>query len=309
MFKRAMSLFAVLALSGCTAADGTAADGEEADENVDSAEEAVVGTACSNQNADAQAVKAAIDAVRTAAGMSALNCNDTIQKGAIAHAKYTALNGGIQTHVEVSGKPGFTGVNFWERMYAAGFPQGTNANAPGGEVIGSGKGSEAITGQYGFMNTVFHRMVFVSFDTKAYGFGNYVSGGTSKYGTIDFSKDFTAPKTTAISTWPKNGANGVLTTFNCATEIPNPCSGLVGYPISISGGDNLTILTHTLKQNGTSVAHTYRSNANDMSFSKQHFFMIPSAPLAKNATYAATVTGKVGNASFSRSWSFTTGSN
>lgn len=306
MFKRVISLFAALALSGCAVAAGEV-DDELDDEDVASAEEAVVGADCTNPNADAQAVKASIDAIRTASGMNAINCNNKIRKAAIAHSKYMSLNG-IQTHAEEAGKPGFTGVNFADRMYAAGFPQDNPANYPGAEVIGSGKGSEAIDGKYGLMNSVFHRIIFVTFNTKSYGFGNYISGNTSKYGTIDFARDYTAPLTTKVSTWPASGATGVYTTFDCATELPNPCSGLVGYPISVSGGNNLTILTHTLKHNGNSVAHTIRSRANDPSFSSMHFFMLPKAPLAKNTTYAVKVTGKVGDTSFTRSWSFKTGS-
>ena len=299
MFKQAISLFAVLALAGCAVPFD-----EEGDENVDAAEEAVTGTNCSSPSADAKAVQAAMDSVRTKAGMSALTCNNNIRTGAIAHANYQHLNGG--THVEVSGKSGFYAANFWERMKKAGF----NGPAMSEVIISGGYGPNVITGPSGWMNTVYHRVPFVSYQAKSYGFGNYGSGASSTHGTIDFSSDGAAAPTTALSYWPMNGETGVWTTFSCTSESPNPCdSGFnnVGYPLSITGGGTVVLSSHTITGGGVTIAHWYRTHAFSGYIPTSQVYLLPQTPLAKNTKYTVNLIGTVSGVPFGGSWAFTTG--
>lgn len=322
MSKRILSLLAILTLSGCATPiddsapfdeegeeepenggsaedDGSAPFDEEDEENVGSARDAVTGTSCSSMNAQATKVLAAINDIRTKMDMPAINCSDTVQKAARAHAKYQGLNG-LPGHTEVPGKPGFTGVHFWERLDAAGY----NGLVLTEVICGSCSGEEAVNV---FMNTVYHRDPFVSFDTKSFGFGGY----SLQYATIDFGAGGSAPSKTKRVVWPTAGATGIPTTFDCTTESPNPCdAGLtkVGYPISLTGGSDLTVTSTKLVKAGTAtgLAHMVLKNSNDVKIPKSQVYMIPKAPLKPATQYTATVKGSLNNTSFTKTWSFTT---
>ncbi len=325
MSKRILSLLAILTLSGCATPiddsapvdeegeeevevgsaedDDSAPVDEEGEENVGSAQDAVTGTSCSSMNTEAMKVLAAINDIRTKMGMPALNCSDTIQKAAIAHAKYQGIND-LPGHQEIPGKPGFTGAHFSQRMDAAGYN-----GIPMTEVICAGCGG--IQAVDAFMNSVYHRTPFVSFYAKSYGFGRYVIGGLSQYATIDFGAGGSAPSATKRVVWPSANATGVPTTFDCTTESPNPCdAGLteVGSPISLTGGSNLTVTSTKLVKAGTAtgLALMVRKNSNDSKIPPSQVYMIPKSPLKPATTYTATVKGSLNNTSFTKTWSFTT---
>ncbi len=297
MLKHTLSLLAVIALSGCVA-PGEPDESSDDDEDVGSAEEAVSGAACSTMTTDAQKALAAINDVRTKMGMPAINCNDKIQKAAINHAKYQGLNN-TMTHQEVQGKPGFTGVNFWDRMTAAGFQGSAAYEVISGNATGSGTVSS-------LMDTVLHRVPFASFWSGSYGFGNYVSGGTAKYGTIDFANISGSPSAGARAIWPIANATGVKTSFNCTSESPNPCDAgytVVGYPISLSAGSGLTNVVTKLVKTGsaTGLGHMKKIVANNT-----QVYLIPKAQLAASTSYTVTVSGTQNGSNFTKTWSFKT---
>lgn len=265
---------------------------------------AVYGAKCGTMSADDLKAWQDIAIVRGKAKMGALDCIDTIQKASNAHANYMQLNGGL-THQEVSGKAGFTGVNFWDRMKAAGF------TGPGGamfEVIHSlGDGHGAILGESGWINTLYHRIPFVSYGAKGFGFGN----NTGKWATVDFSSGGATPSATAVSTWPVDGDTAVWTTFRCASEIPNPLPGqtYAGYPISLTGAKALAITEHVITQGTTTVDHAFLTKATDGAglVPDSQVYLIPKTPLLKSTRYDVKVSGTVGGAAFSQAWSFVTG--
>lgn len=265
---------------------------------------AVYGSKCGTMSADDLKAWQDIAIVRGKAKMGALDCIDTIQKASNAHANYMQLNGGL-THQEVSGKPGFTGVNFWDRMKAAGFA------GPGGamfEVIHSlGDGHGAILGESGWINTLYHRIPFVSYGAKGFGFGN----NTGKWATIDFSSGGATPAATAVSTWPVDGDTAVWTTFRCASEIPNPLPGqtYAGYPISLTGAKALAITEHAITQGTNTIDHAFLTKVTDGAglIPDSQVYLIPKNPLLKSTRYDVKVSGTVGGAAFTQTWSFTTG--
>lgn len=265
---------------------------------------AVYGAKCASMSADDLKAWEDIAIVRGKSAMGALDCIDTIQKASNAHANYMQLNGGL-SHDEVAGKPGFTGAKFWDRLKAAGF------TGPGGamfEVIHSlGDGHGSILGESGWINTLYHRIPFVSYGAKGYGFGN----NTSKWATIDFSSGGATPPATAISTWPVDGDTAVWTTFRCASEIPNPLPGqtYAGYPVSVTGGKTLAITEHVITQGTTPVDHVFLNKASDSLglIPDTQVYLIAKSPLQKSTRYDVKVSGTVGGAAFTRTWSFTTG--
>lgn len=266
---------------------------------------AVYGAKCTGMSANELKAWTDVAIVRGKAKMGALDCIDAIQTAARSHSHYMEVNG-LLTHTEDAGKSGYTGVNFWDRMSAAGFSGPGSAMFEVAHSIADGDG--AILGEGGWINTLYHRIPFVSFGAKGYGFG----AGTTTYSTMDFSSGGAKPSTTTISTWPVDGDTGVWTTFRAASEIPNPLPGKVnaGYPVSITGGGAVSISTHTLTDPaGTALDHVLITTATDSSglVPKDQAYLIASNPLSRSTAYVAHFAGTVGGSPFDVSFSFTTG--
>src|SRR5436309_2528307 len=92
---------------------------------------------------------------RARAGLPPLQGDAAITTATQNHANYYALNHAdppaiANPHNEVAGKPGFTGVNFWDRLQAAGFSG--NATAEVMHFLGDPRASVN-----GWMASVFHR--------------------------------------------------------------------------------------------------------------------------------------------------------
>ncbi len=265
---------------------------------------AVYGKKCATMSADDLEAWEDIAVLRGKAKMGAVDCIDAIQKASANHANYMQLNGGL-SHDEVAGKPGFTGAKFWDRMKAAGFAGPGSAMFEVIHSIGDGHGS--ILGEAGWVNTLYHRIPFVSFGAKGFGFGN----NTGKWATVDFSSGGAAPSPTAIATWPVDGDKDIWTTFRCASEIPNPLPGqtYAGYPISLTGGSKLTIAEHTISQGAAPIEHVFLTRTSDSTglIPDTQVYLIPKAPLAKSTRYDVKVKGTVGTAPVDLAFSFTTG--
>lgn len=266
---------------------------------------AAYGSKCTTMSDDDTKAWEDIAILRGKARMAALNCYDGIQKASSSHANYIQVNATGLTHTETSGKPGFTGVNFWDRMTAGGF------KGPGSamfEVIHSiGDGHGAVLGESGWINTLYHRIPFVSYGAGGYGFGN----NSGKWATIDFSSGGAAPSATAISTWPVDGDTGVWTTFRCASEIPNPLPGqtVAGYPVSLTGAKALVLSSQSMSKAGTDVPMVILTKSTDSAglIPDTQVYMIPKSPLTPSTKYDVKVKGTVGGSPFDLAFSFTTG--
>ena len=274
---------------------------------------AVYGAKCTGMSAGETTAWQEIAVIRGKAKMGALDCIDTIQAAARNHTHYSELNGWVLTHVEDSSKPGFTGVNFWDRMKYAAF---SGPGSPMFEVAHStGDADAAILGQGGWINTLYHRIPFVSYGAKGYGYG----GGGALYkgsSTIDFASGGATPSASTISTWPVDGDANVWTTFRCASEIPNPLptKTVAGYPVSITGGGVLNVTTHTLSDpSGSALDHvliTYKNDpysATSPLVPKEQAYLITSSVLRPSTKYVAHFAGTSGGAPFDVTFSFTTG--
>jgi len=269
---------------------------------------AVYGTKCTGMSTNETQAWEEIALIRGKAKMGALNCYDGIQKAGRNHCNYSQLNGWVLTHVETAGKPGFTGVNFWDRMTAGGF------SGPGSamfEVVHStGSADGSLLGESGWVNTLYHRIPFVSYGAAGYGYGGAGSGypGCS---TIDFASGGKAPSATAISTWPVDGDTAIWTTFRCGSEIPNPLPGktYAGYPVSITGGGALDVPTHTITGPSGALPHVFITKKSDSAglIPDSQVYLIPNDPLAKSTKYTVTMSGTVAGTPFTKTWTFTTG--
>ena len=264
------------------------------------------GAKCTNPDANETKATDEVAIVRGKAKLPPMNCVDSAMKAANNHSSYIALNGWTLTHTETQGNPGFTGVNFWNRLTYAGY-----TGSPSFEVVHSvADAHEAITGQNGWINTLYHRIPFVAYGTKDFGFG-YASSTGGQDSTTDFGSGNSASKT-AMTTWPADGDTAVWTTFHNAYESPNPLPNqqVAGYPITVVGGSALTLATHDVTANSGAVNHIVMTSGNDPAglIPSSQVYLIPNSVLAKNTKYTVHVTGTVNGQAYDRTFSFTTGS-
>jgi hypothetical protein len=269
---------------------------------------AAYGTKCTGMSANELKAWEEVAIIRGKAKMDPLNCYDGIQTGTRAHCNYSQLNGWVLTHVETVGKPGFTGVNFWDRMKAGGFTGPGSAMFETAHSTGSADG--ALLGESGWINTLYHRIPYVSYGAAGYGYGG-AGAGYPGCSTMDFSSGGKVPSPTVISTWPVDGDTGIWTTFRCASEIPNPLPGktFAGYPVSITGGSAVDVPTHTITGPSGDLPHAFITKKTDTSglVPAEQVYLIPNDPLTTSTKYTVKMAGTVGTAPFSVTFSFTTG--
>lgn len=267
----------------------------------------VYGNKCTGADTNESLATDEVAIVRGKAKLPAMNCVDTAMQAARNHSSYIGQNGWTLTHTEVNGKPGFTGVNFWDRLTYAGYTGSASF-----EVVHSvSDAHQAITGQNGWINTLYHRIPFVAYSTKDFGFG-YASSTQGADSTTDFGSGNKAPTATSMTTWPADGDTAVWTTFHNAYESPNPLPNqqVAGYPITIVGGSALTLVTHDVTANNAAVAHIVLDTKSDSTglIPTSQIYLIPNNVLSKNTKYVVHVTGTVNGSPYDLTFSFTSGS-
>ncbi len=279
-------LFAALAVTACTA--NREAPTNEASEmgGVDRAP--LDDTPCADEDDDVHGARMAIARVRALAGLPALRCDRAAALAAVGHCRYVIENGEL-THVQQRGRKGFTGVSFEDRLRSAGFRED-----PGGEVLANITGREAIASPAGFLNSVYHRALFLRSELTSFGYGR-----VGACATIDFGRDTKRADVTVV--WPPPGAYHVPTTFFSSRETPNPVAGstLVGAPISLVRQKALPHLTATLEGPSGPIKSVLLTASNDPNklIRPGEAHLVPLAPLAPRTTYRARF-GEVAETSF-----------
>lgn len=270
-------LFAALAAAACTANPGAGPADELAE--IDGVYRAALDDApCADEDDDVRAARVAISRVRALAGLPALRCDRAAAVAAVGHCRYVIEHGEL-THVQERGRKGFTGVSFEDRLRSAGFSED-----PGGEVLANITGREAITSPAGFVNSVYHRALFLRSELTSFGYGR-----VGACATIDFGRDTKRADVTVV--WPPPGTYNAPTTFFSSRETPNPVPGstLVGAPISLVRQKPLPRLTATLEGPGGPIASVLLTAGNDPHklIRPGEAHLVPRAPLAPRTTYRA----------------------
>jgi uncharacterized protein YkwD len=279
-------LFAAFACSAC--APGVAAIDDESDtpaEVTGAYRTAVLDLPCPGaEDEDTASARHAIARVRALAGLAPIRCDAAASAAARGHCAYVVANGTL-THVQSRDASGFTGEQFDDRLAAASF-----ADDPAGEVIASITGADAIVGPRGFLNSVYHRALFLRGETISFGYGSV--GGCA---TIDFGRSRNTadvPHVTVI--WPPDGAKNVATTFFSSRELPNPLPGstVVGSPVSLIRTRAIARVDASLHGPLGAVAAAVVTSSSDPSSlvrsSEAH--LVPLEPLAPNTAYSARFT-------------------
>lgn len=211
-------------------------------------------------------------------------------------------------HVEISGKPGFTGVLPTDRVVAAGLG---NASAREVLVFGDGISSTGCLDQ--LLTTVFHRSSLL--DPRLRNFGASVTTGpnSSFVCLVDMAWTWDniaiAPKDW-VGIYPGDGQTGLTNGFT--GESPDPLPGVVfkGNPVSIHINPNYTlkVTTFTLTDSSGNLVAGKILTSNEFSqyLLTSEAYFVPTSTLKSGTKYTAYFSGTNNGANFSRTWSFTT---
>ena len=263
-------------------------------------------------------------------GFGSVTRNTKIDQAATAHAKYGVLNN-VLSHYETDSKPGFTGVDPWARMTAAGYANnlyGSNevANATplvnvGDELVGVARAAIGLlAGPYhmaGILGSIGHSDIGIGVQ-----FVTPVRNLTSAIVIADLGTPLGGRQQSLnegeVRTYPCEGTTG--TDYQLTGEDPNPVPGRIlkvapiGQPIFVMAarGHTLTIVDVTLTgPDGSSleVLPTLNSTTDKSGrFIEPHYAVImPDKPMLPMTKYNVLINGKDNNKPFTRQFSFTTG--
>jgi uncharacterized protein YkwD len=248
------------------------------------------------------AALARINQWRAAIGVAPLTRHPALDQSAQAHAQYYKLNngsGGVGIHDEKPGLPGFTGVDFFDRAQAAGYPsRNVNENM--------GLTGNQLTSLDWYIGTINHRLTLLDPRYIHIGFG--VVNDTVKVDVVDLgTPDWHATADPIWEQWPPNGAAGIGTSFD--GESPNAFASAsypIGTPITLkyNGTGSVTFTSATITANGQTVPSF--ANIGTGWITRNTDLIATTAPMRPGTDYTVTVTGTAGGQSFSRAWGFHT---
>ncbi len=239
-----------------------------------------------------------INLVRKELGLPSFRSDQRANDAAMAHSRYMSQHG-VCGHVESADKPGFTGVQPWDRLQAFGY-QGTCYED---SCIGEGDPRAAVRLLF---DAPYHRIAFLQPGSSDIGVG--MIGGA-------LTTDFIVSDQSGVSTSPSDGQNDIPLSWD-GNESPSPLrihgvSGEVGYPIVFGyfspNLESIRISSFEVKnERGDVVPGMLNTPANDPELRFAAVFL-PSATLAPSAKYRVFVKAKTRSGkSIDRAWTFTT---
>ena len=270
-------------------------------------------------------------------GFGYMTRNAKIDQAATAHARYNVLNMTLG-HYQIKDKPGFTGVDPWARMTAAGYannPYGSNEVAtdfqlyyPKDKVLAATKAAIQL------LSAPYHQAAILgSIGQSDIGVGVQSTAPDAQadvlsqgYVAVNVVADFGTPiggrqqslASGDIRTYPCEGTTG--TAYQLVGEDPNPVPGRyllnnpIGQPIfvMVARGHTLTIVDVTLTGPDGAVLAVLptlnSSNDTTQRFLEPHYAIImPDKPMLPMTTYKVVINGKDNSTPFTRQFSFTTG--
>lgn len=232
---------------------------------------------------------------RQLAGIAPLRIHPAITQAAQSHADYYAINKHnhavfpkdepLSAHGEVTEQPGFTGVQFWDRLQHAGYPGDL-----GSEVMAFY--NTPITAVDSWMASVYHRLPFVDPRINEAGYG--AQDGDVDVMDFGISSDAPAVDLNQVSVYPANGMKNIPRGWDC-WEAPNPyadtgCSANqpVGYVITVlpMGQQQFRSLRLATAAGQQVPIHALRHDER-----YKCWYAAAQQPLAANTSYTTTLTG------------------
>ncbi|MDI3317712.1 MAG: S-layer homology domain-containing protein [Bacillota bacterium] len=294
------------------------------------AEAAQAAQAAPSPGAAAALALARINVYRGLAGLPPLRLDPELGRAAQAHADYFLQNLAdfrqitLAVHREEPGRPGFTGVEPWDRAAAQGYPSRSSI----GEDMAFGTG--VLEGVDGLMATVYHR--FLLLDPYAADAGVGLAGRRGEAAALPVLDLETGrrgdwprldPATAVL--YPADGQSGVPVAFD--GEVPDPLAAFgarppTGYPITVQFPSlllsSLELRSASLVDLGSGAAVPFwaltpaeAASAGQKEELGQAVALLPKAPLRPGVRYQVALDLVLRDVSgrevrLHRTWSFTT---
>jgi uncharacterized protein YkwD len=246
-------------------------------------------------------------------GLGVLARNANVDLAARGHSNYQKVNDTI-THVQIAGKPAFTGTNLADRIAAANYVFTSKTGYAFGEVIAASANISGATNAEDLITAIYHR--FVIFEPKFLEAGAGAAG-TSITGynflTVNFTANGLGPGVGKgqFAVYPSPNQTGIATVFFSDQESPDPVpnQNAVGYPVSIHADIDAVVDVNTFTisaRGGPPLATRLLSSATDPETPASAAAIIPLAELTAATTYDVKYSGTVSGRIAERAWSFTT---
>lgn len=249
---------------------------------------------------------------RQQVGIQRLARNAVVDQAALGHSEYQRLNDTI-THEQEQGRPGFTGVELFDRLTSAGYDFTESGGYAYGEVISSTGSTSGVEAAEDLIAAIYHRFVIFEPMFKEVGGGAATVAGGNTYFTTNFTVNGLSNGlgNGQVVVYPYSGQRNVARNFFSDNEAPDPVPDRneVGYPISVHADilGNVVVQEFEVRpQGGSNLQRRLLSNASDSQTPTSAAAIVPLAPLAAGTTYEVRFSGTVDGTPVSRSWSFTT---
>ncbi|MGF6440546.1 CAP domain-containing protein [Paraburkholderia youngii] len=257
-----------------------------------------------------------LNAARTQCGLPALVENTYLDKSVVAHANYEMANS-IASDTETAGTTGYTGINYTTRAQVAGFPTGVSVGGVStgfyttATLTNDGYAEQYITG---LESGVYHVGVLMA-PAVDVGIGS-VSETFNNFPELWASLAFGGSKTAVSNgpaTFPCQGSTDLPYSGTAETPTPPNTSGTWGTPIAVIGNmsDTITLTSGTISDssgNSQTMQLLYSTNDPNKELPAYMATAYPAAALKPNTQYSVSITGTYNGVSFSRAFTFTTGS-
>ncbi|MFL6717557.1 MAG: CAP domain-containing protein [Burkholderiaceae bacterium] len=246
-------------------------------------------------------------------GLAPVTRNALVDKAALAHSNYQAVNDFI-THDEVSTRRGFTGTSVFERLQSAGYSL-PGSNYAFGEVISATGDKSGVNAAEELITAIYHRFVIMEPKFLEAGAGTATGSSGYTYFTTNFATralNQGGLRNGGLVTYPFNGQQNLPTVFYSDQEQPDPVPDRneVGYPVSVHADITATLKvdSFTISPRGRAPLSTLMLTAdNDKEIGRPSVAaIIPLDVLQSQTDYDVRFVGTVDDVAVNRSWSFRT---
>lgn len=270
-----------------------------------------------------QQALAAVNTVRTSAGLPEFTMPESLNLAAQNHANYYVNNpmayaNGLSSHNEDPNFPGFTGVNPWDRTTTTGFP--TQGIFEGMAFLNN---PTAAVSQ--LVNTVFHRIPMIHPSITQFGYGSSADANNRAADVFDYAVGNTNDPSQIVVFPPPNATN-VPPSFDVSREGPTPPpppngGAITGPIVSVLFDQSVnSVFTNSKMQNAVITIHVIRDSLGNP---LPHTFLGPDTPgvgwlmagsyafytdgpAAPGASFSVHIEGTINGLPFVKDWSFTT---
>jgi len=243
---------------------------------------------------------ARINECRKLAGLAPVEIDVKLSKGCQAHAKYLVRNAGhsstkgLDAHNEDPNLPGYT-------------PEGEKAGKSAD--IGFRPPPESVDS---WMASLFHRVPILHPHLKKVGLGWAEGGEHGWVCVLDVTNGIAGGRQVPFVLYPADKQKDVPLKFG--RELPDPIpqdKDGAGYPITVTFPEGRPVkkAEATLKDAGGKALEVWLSSPEkpaDERYQRNTICVIAKDPFEPDTTYTVTITGKIGGAAWTKTWSFTT---